>query len=318
MFIFIYGADTYRSQQKLKEIIDSYKEIRRGGLNLEYLDSSKLDFQEFKNRIQQVSIFNEKKLIILLNQPFANIELKQKFLEEEKKYNFLTKIASSSDIVLFYEKGEVSKKDPFFIFLKQHSKSQEFQLLTGQKLKKWIEDSFKIQQSKIEPRAIQLLIDFVGNDLWRLSNEIKKLISYQKDELIKVDDVLLLVKPKIDLNIFNTIDAIAIKDKKTALNLLHSHIEKGDSLPYLFSMIVYQFRNLLIIKDLIESGRPNHLLLKETKLHPYVVQKTYKQAQRFTFLELSKIYQKILQIDTNIKTGKIDPEIALDLLVAEI
>lgn len=318
MFIFIYGADTYRSQQKLKEIIDSYKEIRRGGLNLEYLDSSKLDFQEFKNRIQQVSIFNEKKLIILLNQPFANIELKQKLLEEEKKYNFLTKIASSSDIVLFYEKGEVSKKDPFFIFLKQHSKSQEFQLLTGQKLKKWIEDSLKIQQSKIEPRAIQLLIDFVGNDLWRLSNEIKKLISYQKDELIKVDDVLLLVKPKIDLNIFNTIDAIAIKDKKMALNLLHSHIEKGDSLPYLFSMIVYQFRNLLIIKDLIESGRPNHLLLKETKLHPYVVQKTYKQAQRFTFLELSKIYQKILQIDTNIKTGKIDPEIALDLLVAEI
>ena len=34
--------------------------------------------------------------------------------------------------------------------------------------------------------------------------------------------------------------------------------------------------------------------------------------------ELKKIYQKIFQIDLDIKTGKIEAETALDLLLAEI
>jgi DNA polymerase III delta subunit len=34
--------------------------------------------------------------------------------------------------------------------------------------------------------------------------------------------------------------------------------------------------------------------------------------------ELKKIYRKIFQIDSDIKTGKIEPETALDLLLAEI
>ena len=34
--------------------------------------------------------------------------------------------------------------------------------------------------------------------------------------------------------------------------------------------------------------------------------------------QLKKIYQKIFQVDFDIKTGKIEPETALDLLLAEI
>ena len=317
MFIFLYGADTYRSFQKLQEIIVYYKKVQAKGLNLKYFNCHNIVFQNFTDEIQQRSIFKEKKLIVLFNL-FNNSELKQRFLEQEKKDKFLTKIINSEDIILFYENNEVSEKEPLFVFLKKESKCQEFKLLDKQKLKDWIEKEFSVYQIKIDQKAIQILIDFVGNNLWQMSNEIKKLVNYKAGKQVLVGDINLLVKPKIEADIFKTIEAIATKDKKIALNLLHQHLEKGDDPLYLLSMINFQFRNLLIIKDLVEKGFPFSSLVKESKLHPFVVKKTYAQAQRFTMKELKKLYQKIFQMDLKIKTGQINAQMALDLFIAEI
>ncbi len=79
-------------------------------------------------------------------------------------------------------------------------------------------------------------------------------------------------------------------------------------------MISYQFRNILVIKDLLEKGKP----LSNSKLHPFVVKKSYQQAQQFSFGELKKIYRKIFEVDYKIKTGQIESQMALELLIAEI
>lgn len=317
MLIFLYGLDTCRSRRKLNEIIKHYKKIRHRGLNLKYLDAKNLNFRDFMDEIQQASIFKEKKLIILVN-PFLNTELKKSFIAKEKENKFLTKLAKSDDIILFYEEKEVPEKDSLFAFLSKYAKCQECKLLDNQRLKNWAKKELENCKAKIETNALDKLIDFVGNNLWQMSNEIKKLASYKMGQKISAADVELLVRPKIETDIFKTIEAIAVKNKKQALGLLHKHLEKGDNPLYLFSMINFQFRNLLIIKDLIESGRPFYALAKEARLHPYVVKKTYYQAQKFSIQELKKIFQKIFQIDLKIKTGQINAPCALDLFIAEI
>ena len=67
MIFFLYGQDVYRSRAKLREIIEHYKKARKSGLNLKVFDFKKADFQDFKDVIRSVSMFNEKKLIILKN-----------------------------------------------------------------------------------------------------------------------------------------------------------------------------------------------------------------------------------------------------------
>jgi DNA polymerase-3 subunit delta len=155
-----------------------------------------------------------------------------------------------------------------------------------------------------------------------MKNEIEKLASYKNNKTIGPVDVDLLVKPRIEPEIFKTIDAIAFNShwagKKQALKLLHDHLEKGDHPLYLLSMISFQFRNLLVIKDLMEKNVPYYSIPKMTKMHPFVVKKTYEQARKFSFQELKKIYQKIFQVDLSIKTGKIDPTTALDFLIVSI
>jgi DNA polymerase-3 subunit delta len=98
------------------------------------------------------------------------------------------------------------------------------------------------------------------------------------------------------------------------LVLLHKHLDAGENSLYLLSMIAYQFRNLLIIKELLNARKP----LASCGLHPFVVKKSSYLCSQFSMEQLKKIYQKIFQVDLDIKTGKIEAETALDLLVSEI
>jgi len=298
MIIFLYGQDSYRMKEKMKEIIEHYKRIHKSGLSLKYFN----DFFSLEDGFKQASMFKEKKLIII-NNLFSDKEFKDKFLENKESF------LKSDDLILIMESANEIKNDSLFIFLKENAKCQEFKLLTGSKLKSWVQKEFKKYNSEINPQALDLLIEYSGNDLWRLSNEIIKLVNYKNKALIKKEDVKLLIRSKIETDIFKTIDAIAEKNKNKALKLFHQHLEKGDSPLYLLSMVNYQFRNLLMVK----SSR-----MSKIKMHPFVFRKSCYQAQKFSLEELKKIYQKIYEIDFQIKTGKIEPEAGLDLFITEL
>jgi len=310
MIIFLYGQDSYRSRQKLNKIIEQYKKIHKTGLNLKYFDFKERNFQDFKEVFRIRPMFKEKKLLILEN-VFANKDFKEKFLAAKKDF------LNSQDIILFYESKTISK-DKFFNFLKNNAKCQEFQPLSNQKLKDWAKNEFEKFKIKISRSALEKLIDFVGNDLWRLSNEIKKLAAFKKKEIIEAKDIELLVKSKIETDIFKTIDAICQKNKKKGLSLIEKHLQSGDNPLYLLSMINFQFRNLLVIRDLIDRGENYWEISRLTKLHPYVVKKCYLEAKKFTLSKLKEIYKFIFQIDYKIKTGRVDPETGLVLLISKI
>ncbi len=311
MIFFLYGEDTYRSREKLNEIVKQYKKTHKSGLNLKYFEADKLHFQNFKEEFQTISMFHEVKLIIIKN-VFSNIEFKEKFLKDIERFK------DSESIVLFYEGKNIPKNLSLFKALNKNVECQNFEFLKGEKLKHWAKKEIEKYGKKIESNALSKLVGYIDNDLWRFSNEIKKIVNYQKKELIRLEDVDLLVKPSIEPQIFKTIDALSLRDKSNALCLIHQHLENGDHPLYLLTMINYQFRNLLTIKDLLDKHNDYNMILEKAKLSPFVVRKSYNQAGKFAFQELKKIYQKIFQADFKIKTGRIDPETALDLLITEI
>ncbi|MCP6719272.1 MAG: DNA polymerase III subunit delta [Patescibacteria group bacterium] len=307
MIILLYGPDTYRSQLKLREIVESYKKIHKSGLNLRYYNND-LNFKDLKSEAAQASMFKEKKLIVLTD-IFSNSDFKKDFLKGGKDF------VDSENILLFYEKGKITKRDALLTFLKKNAKCQELESLEGQKLKNWVKKQFDSLNAKVDNRALDRLVSFVGDNLWQMINEIRKLSSFKAGKTIEVKDVELMVRPKIESDIFKTIEAIASKDKQRALKLLKDHLKKGDNPFYLLSMINFQFRNLLIVKDLVTK---NLSPFDSAGLHPYVVKKSMALSRKFEFQELKKIYQKIFEVDLNLKTGKIEPETALDLFIAEI
>jgi len=314
MFIFLFGEDTYRLQKKLNEIQDKYKKIHANELNLKRIDASQTEFGEFIDEIFQCSMFIKRKLFLLENL-FSNERFQKDFLKKIKE------IARSKDVVVVFEKNKISKKNKLFLVLKKCAECQEFQLLKDTELKKWVENEFKKQGIRISYEAINLILEFVGNDLWQISNEIKKLICLKKSaqvKEIKKQDIENIVKPNLETNIFEIISTLAQKDKKKALNLIQIGLNKGDAPINILGMINYQFRGLLIAKELMDKGKGLNDFLKLNIFKPYPAKKAWQASVGFSLDELKKIYQKIFEADLDMKTGKVQQEEALKMLIAEI
>lgn len=309
MIILLFGEDTYRSKQKLKKIIEEY-EARQEGADFEDFEASDIDYRDFRDQFRQASMFTEKKLAVARN-VFQEDEFKEKFLEDAERWN-----ESEDTIVLFEEK--VAKSDALFKFIKKNAEWEQFELLEGKELKEWAAEEFEDYNVEINSKALSVLIDFVGSDLWRLANEIQKLANYKKEGEVKKKDVKLLVKSDLETDIFDTVDAFAVKDNQKALNLIQEHLNQGDSPLYILGMINYQLRNLLTVKELHQQGKPPSAIKKATNLHPYVVKKSLSQSEKFDLQEIKKIYHRLLEVDLNIKTGKVDKEPALKSFVAEV
>ncbi|MBU4351020.1 DNA polymerase III subunit delta [Candidatus Parcubacteria bacterium] len=313
MTILLYGQDGFRSRLKLKEIIDQYRKVRHRGLNLFLIDFKEDHFSDFREKIETVSIFADKRLIVLSNL-LNNQNLSQEILHYLKSNGQKYK----NDILVFFEDDKFSAGNPLFVFLKKTANIQEFKLLSGKPLFSWIEKEVGILGGKIDPLALKRLAEIFSNDLWFLANEIKKLVAFKNRKKIEIQDIESLIGFEAEANIFKTIDAIASLNRKLALKLLNHHLESGDSPIYLLTMINYQFRNILIIKDLSQKNMSWPMILKESNLNGFVAQKCYSLANRFSFSRLKVIYSELLVADLKIKTGKVSPRQGLELLVSQI
>lgn len=317
MLIFLYGEDNFRSRQKLNEIIKKYKSKHKTGLNFYRLNFAENSFEELKELVKTSPMFAEKKLVVLEGAFDKNADSQKElagYLKEKE-------IAKDGDVMLvFWERQTPDKRTELFKFLtKKTNTSQEFNKLSGAKLENWIKREVEKRDGKIEEAAAQRLAVSVGNDLWQMANEIEKLIAFSGgSQTIKSNNIDEMVKAKVNVDIFNTVDVLTKRDKREVLRLLHQHLDRGENELYLMSMFVRQFRNLLIIKDLMEKGIAFYELSKKTGLHPFVVKKTWEQTSGFTLDGLKKIYSKLLDLDLAIKVGKMDSRTALDVLVMGI
>lgn len=283
MLIFLYGKDTYRSSRKLGEITAHYKELHKESIHSRVIDCEEAVFSLLETELKTQSLFQTKKLVVLRNL-FQNKELLEK-LKEWKKF-FL----ETQDIVVFFEQGEVKGRDPFFTFLKEHAKAQEFLPLSPASLRAWVQKEFLGYEVRLGEGVVDTLVRIHKNDLFALANEIKKLAAFvslceiprsgtkTEGSALSLEQATLLLKEPLETDIFFTIDTIQQGNKKKALEFLLSHLEKGESPFYLLSMFAWYART------------------KGTKA----------------------MHEKIFQTDLAMKTGKMEPNLALFSLVASL
>ncbi len=315
MFYLLFGEDNYRSKKKLSQIIKQYKDKNKSCLSLFFFSYEKgVNFSDIELATKQTSMFSEKKLIII-----SGLFSAKKLEDQNNILDLLKKTEHHEDIFFIFYDFKILASNKLLKYLKNKNidQIQEFKLLKGVKINNWINREFSKHNIRIEKDALNLLIDCVGSDIWRIQNEINKLSNFcQLKKVVNFKDVSLLVQSKQDLNIFQTIEAIASKDEKKALELISAHIKKGDNELYILSMIAYQFKSLLTIKDLINSGKDYEKISKELKIHPFVLRKNFKQAMLFRASDLKNIYNKILETDLAIKQGA-NPQLEIELLVLE-
>ena len=311
MILFFYGEDTYRLKQKLKDLKEKYISASLGDTNLKTLDGKSENADNIIRQVLAYPFLAKTRLVILEN-----------FLKEGKKEvqdkigDFLPKVPETT-VLVFTEDNMPDKRTSLFKKLNKPKVAQEFKPLDDGGVKSWIRAEVEYFNGEIEQLAVEKLFEFVGSDLWRLSNEIQKLVSY--NQKISIDTVQLLVRPQTSSDIFALVDALANRNKKRSFSEYYRLIENSENELYVLSMIVYQYRNMLVVRDFVERGvNSQYELAKVSKLHPFVAGKTMNLVRNYTLIELKKIYEELLNFDIAVKTGKMESKVAMDVLVAKL
>ena len=172
---------------------------------------------------------------------------------------------------------------------------------------------------EIEPAAAYDLATSVGRNLMLLDNELDKLIAYRGGAgPIRKTDVRLMVPYTQEASIFDMVDAIGQKNSAEATRLLRELERDGAAPLYLLAMIVRQFRILVQVTDLQDSGLDKYEIGTKIGLHHYPTGKAMQQSRRWRMDALLTAYDRLLETDLAIKTGKLPDDLALDLLVLEL
>jgi DNA polymerase III delta subunit len=295
MFLVLYGPDTYRSRQKLKEIVEEYRKKAGSELNLHRFDAEERDPTELKGFLEAQSLFAAKKLVVVeyaLTQQAA-FEILEPLLKN---------IADSRDTVVVLwdrELNEKSKKQ-----LKKlgnlTNKIQEFKALSREQTRRWIGDEAKKRGVQLYP-ALLTQFDIPGSNLWALSNELDKMAVFPRTIEHRVFD------SSWKGNVFHVGDTFFTSQRDGLRNTLHL-LNQGHDDHNLFSYLCNHARTLLTVKSFLDRRQP---VPSTFGIHPFVVKKASALVRSLSAHSLATTLHNFFEEDFKIKIGLTKPRESL-------
>jgi DNA polymerase-3 subunit delta len=187
-----------------------------------------------------------------------------------------------------------------------------------QDLPKWLQERAKKYDARLDGGAARALAERLGGDLVLADSEIAKLATYAGERPITLEDVNLLTPYAAEASIFHMVDALGGRKGDIALRLLRRLLDDGDDPLRVFGMITRQFRLLLQMREHLDSGRTPASATGVLGVRDFVATKLAEQTRPYKMQHLERVFEILLETDIAIKTGRIDPVLALEQLVVRL
>ncbi len=319
-FYIFHGDDDLRIDEEVGAMLAKMNEQPNGDLNTAHYDGTSASVAEVLGAAMAYPFLADKRLVIV-KEMLAWVT--RKGAGETGKLaveHLLTGLPQLPDWarVIFIERGKLADSNKILKLAQSGGNGYEKNFAAPKDSTHWIIGrAHDVYGAKIEPAAATALASVTVGDLRRADNELLKLVSYVGDERpITEADVALLTPYLAEANMFEMVDALAEGRGKAAFSLIHRLLEQDEDVFSLYGMITRQFRLLLLAKEHLNGGGSPKEIAQAISVHPYVADKLAKQTRSFTLEGLETVYRALQDYDYKMKTGQIEPLLALDLLIA--
>jgi DNA polymerase-3 subunit delta len=274
--------------------------------NLDLLHGSETSAVEIINKASTSPINSERRLVVVFDIHKLSPFYKDVLL------SYLPKLPHFTCLILISPK--LTSKAKFYSALDRFATTVDFPRLYDKQIPRWIEAKVREYGKKIERGALQILHNYVGNNLSDLANEIEKLVRYTGErESIDSSDVESVVGLSKTHNIFQLNDAIGERDCKRALEILKNLFLIGEKPGTVIYRLTEHFERLIKVKGFLPQKAAS--LSSILKVHSYFVQKYPGQAENFSQDELEKGLVLLYQTDVGLKSSLMPDKILMELLV---
>lgn len=234
---------------------------------------------EIMSQARQYPFMGEKMLLIIKEAQDLNRTI-------EQFADYFKSVQPTTVLVFCYKYKTLDKRKALY---KTLSKSADAEIFESNKLKdyqveSWIKTFVDEQNMQIEPKAVSMLVEFLGNDLSKIVKEIEKLKMVLKgQQLINADLIEEHIGISKEYNNFELINAIAYKNeakafgiaKKFALNTKNNPFVVTTALLYNFFSRLLQYHGV-VYKN---SGANPTDIARQIGVHQYGL-KDYQAASK--------------------------------------
>lgn len=227
-----------------------------------------------------------------------------KEIQDMKVSDIQTLIGSNTLILVF---DAVDKRKKFF--KDSESFMTVFEKFTEQQLASIVKKRLKLSDELCE-----LVAKSSNNDVSRLEFEIDKLERLDI-ELSKAVIQELITAP-LEYRIFDMIDSVAKRQVQRAFALYHDLIELKESPIKIVSLLYTKFKQVFLVQSYFSLQ--NAELAGKTGLTFYQVNFARELAGNFTNDRLIQILKSIQETEVHMKTGQVDIQLGMDMLLVDI
>ena len=192
--------------------------------------------------------------------------------------------------------------------LKEQATWSEFQSPYDNEMPGWIQNYVQGQGYEIDPRANQMLADYVGTDLQRAASEIEKLMTFAGDRTrLTADDVLAASGQTRDFNVFELQAAIgegrhADAERIATRILQQASNPRGEAI--MMVAVLNGYFDKLWKLQAPEAQRENKYdIASRIGVPPFFADEYRQAAQRYDRAALADAYSALLAADYELKGG---------------
>lgn len=188
----------------------------------------------------------------------------------------------------------------------------------------WVAEQFARLGAAADRDACRALVEAVGDDVGDLASEIQKLATWANGQQITRANVEDLAVGRAETPIFAVTDAWGRRDVAATLRateslLDRSHRPRSGELIRLVGSLVGHVGRVRKAARLVDEGVRSSEIASRLKVHPFVAEKTAKQAGNFSPDELGQATVRLAELDAGAKGGsRLPPELQLERALIEI
>ena len=278
-------------------------------MNYAVFEDSKIDLQQLRELAMTYPLFATKRVLVLDRTGIFKSG-KDAFVE------ILQALPETTCVIIC--EPEVDKRSKAYKWIKKNGYVGEFlkKDQTEKVLMRWVAALLGKEKKKIRESDVRFFLERVGDDMFQIKNETDKLISYVGErEEIRREDIEQITSGEVQNKIFELVAAIAEGKKRQALAYYDDLILLKEPPVRILFLIVRQYRILLLISNMRSLRKPDKDIAQAAGIPAFAIRKNAAQLGGYTVPILEHCIASCIQVEEEIKTGRISDQIGLETLI---
>jgi DNA polymerase-3 subunit delta len=276
---FLQGDEPYYIDRIADYIEENVLSESERGFNQIVMYGKDVDVSAILNNAKRYPMMSERQVVIVREaQDVSDFNIKQ---GQQQMEAYLKNPMPSTILVFCYKYKNIDGRKALGKLLDKHAILVESKKMYDNQLPDWIARYVKDKGLQIEDKAVQMLADYIGNNLERLTNEIEKvLINYrQGDEEGKITPAIIqkYIGISKEYNVFELQKALAVKDVLKANRILKyfEANQKANPIIPIIALLFTFYTKLLLVHQ--ASDKSERGLAAVLKINPFFARE-YKVA----------------------------------------